>query len=320
MGNSGECIIDLHHTVGERIDQNLVLAASNARNTLPSTTHPSWLTRVSKWVKLRFMDDILADIAHFTGRETWLHRIPRYHIYQPMFYRTTVWVHTLRVCWIVDVLKQRLTERFGQIYDHDRALRLALVHDDIEIIVGDVQAGNKAKMSPEQLKALDTQEREAIDELTKRCPKCVGDFYYRDLLREAHAKKTIESHVVQLADKFDAFGEALHEIYAGNLRFATNVVNAYGTITTPPVFYTQYFRNFARKHPSLAFLFSENPLFQVPDLTTDWHAIAANGRPHTRMSITSPSDCSVYQLWRAILLVRGGEEEILRLTQQRERP
>jgi hypothetical protein len=254
------------------------------------------------------------ELKEFPGRETGLRKITRYHIYHPMFYRTNDWSHARHVHWIV-----RFLGRFAT-FDQIRAEAMALVHDDAELLIGDEQAGNKAKMEPEQLAAIESKEREAIDALAKRFPATLGGYPYRGLLLEAIGRKSPEAQLVQFADKFDAFGEALHEITAGNLRFATNVITEYGTITIPPAFYAGYFERFAAKYPDLAFLTEGSG--KTLDLETcasaDWKTLATQGTLHNRKSLAQPTILQPYNLWKEILLTHADEEEIKNLITRSE--
>ena len=262
------------------------------------------------------MEPTLVDeLRTFDGREEALKAIPRYHIYHPMFHRTTDAIHAKRVGRITRFFSPIVAPHFAS-FDQTYAEAMALVHDDAEILTGDPQAGNKAKMPLAELAALEADEDAAIDELAKRFPKTLGGFLYYDLLRAVRARLSPEAQLVQFADKFDAFGESLHEITAGNLRFATPVTTEYGALDIPPSFYVEYFSGFAAKYPKLAFL-TQGPEQQL-DLTacaaTDWLERAKNGRPHTADSLTEPSGLQPYDLWMRILLEDQDAAEIERLT------
>ena len=63
----------------------------------------------------------------------------------------------------------------------------------------------------------------------------IEKYVYKDLLFESAEHSTLESMIVSYADKYDAYGEAVHEIFAGNHYFTTHVINEYGKIPTPRI-------------------------------------------------------------------------------------
>ncbi len=168
--------------------------------------------------------------AAFPGREAALRNITRYSLYRVMFYRTNLFTHSKRVAWIAREIGRHAERVFGASFNSERAVITALVHDDHEIIMGDVQRGNKNKMNAEQKAELQKIEERAIETIVKQYPQRVGPYRYRDLIWSAHHLDCLEAQVVEFADKFDAFGEALHEVFGGNTTFTENVTNEYGTI------------------------------------------------------------------------------------------
>lgn len=66
-----------------------------------------------------------------------------------MMYRTNLYTHSYRVAAIVHALNPFAEKVFGKAYDERKAEILALVHDDAEIVFGDVQLGNKSRMTAE---------------------------------------------------------------------------------------------------------------------------------------------------------------------------
>jgi hypothetical protein len=86
----------------------------------------------------------------FTGREEALRNITRWSIQPVMFYRSNLFTHAKRVHGAVCAATPPARTLLPG-FDARRAEILACMHDDIEIIIGDIQAGNKLKMSKEQL-------------------------------------------------------------------------------------------------------------------------------------------------------------------------
>jgi len=258
---------------------------------------------------------LLAELADFPGREEALRAIPRFHIYRRMFYRSHDAIHAHHVRWMVRFLAP-LVRRHVPTLDQTRAEAIALVHDDPEIITGDAQAGNKAKMSLAELVILKQQERRAIDVLAQRFPTTVAGFSYRELLlANAEREKCPEVHLVQFADKLDAYGEALHEMLAGNTTFAELLTTEYGDLPLPTELCHAFFRRFASAYPDLAFLTTGPDA--VLDLDgcadVDWLTRARPSVPHTRETLRQPTGVQPYDLWKRMILASADEEEIRRL-------
>ncbi|MBI3032017.1 HD domain-containing protein [Candidatus Woesearchaeota archaeon] len=226
----------------------------------------------------------------FTGRSDALQSIKRFAICNPMFYRTDLLMHSQRVSWIVETLLPFANNVFSN-FDGEKARTLALVHDDAEIITGDIQLYYKLKMTPEQLRQYEQNEDKAIDELSMRYPKTVNNYNYQSLLLHALHKDCIEAQLVSLADKLDAFGESLHEIYAGNNQFK------HSTLT-----YIKLLSEFGSKFPQLKPLFTiKYPALQNP-LSLNVLAIIKQGQPHTLQTIQQNTGVPHYEYWKQITI------------------
>lgn len=255
-----------------------------------------------------------SELSSFPGREAALRKITRYSIMARMIYRTTLWTHARRVAKIVTAISPLIKTYYPE-FDEVRARAIALVHDDPEMITGDVQAGNKSKMSRDELAELERLERAAVEELSHRFPERLGGYVYRDLLLSNIDRKDLEAQAVQFADKLDAFGEALHEIFSGNRVFATEPETKYGRIVLPFVLYSNYFGWFAVKFPRLAFL-TEGPERVIelqPD--TDWMEIALEGGLQSHESLREPTGNQIYDYWKSLVV---DEEESYLLTTEVE--
>lgn len=254
----------------------------------------------------------------FALRESELKKVTRYNIYATMFYRTNLVIHSHRVSWIIRELNPYAEQVFGKNYDPVKAEIMGLVHDDAEIVMGDIQAGYKYKMSVQQLSEVDKLEENAIDILAQKFPRQVGNYPYRQLLQESFDHSSLESQVMQFADKFDALGEALHEVYAGNRCFMTNIKNEYGLIDLPVVYYYRYFSKFFDKFPAMA------PLLKT---SADWFKhlpeqnflnIVEEGIPHTADSIKKPKNFLPYDLWIGANLKYADPEQLAKLYHLKE--
>ncbi len=262
--------------------------------------------------------EILKILNYFKGREGDLKQITRFSLYKVMFYRTNLWNHSRRVSWLVEEMKPYARAVFQEAYDPDKAYALALVHDDAEILTGDVQAGNKSKMSVAELAAIDEQEHEAIETLAERFPPKVGPYLYKDLLTDALTKESLEAQVVMLVDKLDAFGETLHEIFAGNQCFVTNVVNHYGTIPLPSDYYITYLSTVTQRYPALEQLFHQRSwLFAQPE-TCDFKAVCQHAKLHTEQSIQQETGYPHYDGWKRVILTHGTPPELAELYTRKE--
>lgn len=249
-------------------------------------------------------------------RESRLKEIYRYNLFEVLFYRSNDWMHEHRVFWITEELAQLLSPHTS--FDAEKARTLALVHDDAEILTGDVQAGHKAQMTAEELAAVDRAEEEAIERLTETYPKEVNGYSYRQLLTEALKKDTFESQLVSYADKFDAYGEGMHELLAGNI-----------TLLTSFAFYTRFFSQVKTRLPLLVpaldgagkspFIY---PFIQSPlpgNQVTIEHYRSFSGKPHTEETLAIDTvRFPFYDAWKKVVLNRGGEEGKDWLLTQRE--
>lgn len=231
----------------------------------------------------------------FPDRETKLRAITRYSLYPVMFYRTNLWTHSKRVAWITETIAPS-AQKVWPNFDLEKAIIMALCHDDQEIIMGDIQAGNKAKMSAEQLAEVAKIEAEAIDRIAAQFPEKIGNYTYKDLLTEIAEIKTPESIVVKYADKMDGFGEGLHEIFSSNPHFNTNVINEYGVIPTPREYYLHYFENFTKNFPT----------------SSVWL------QPTEGIFMNTTQLDSIYNSWKELTLSQNDAEEIANLSTQKE--
>ena len=238
----------------------------------------------------------------FNGREEKLREIIRFNMkrFTPMFYRTNLFFHAQRVYLLVeDMLPSVLPVYDGEL-DPEKALTLTLVHDDAEIITGDVQLYHKDRMTPEELAKIDEQEAEAIEELARSWPQEINGFSYKGLLYHALKKDCLEAQVVSYADKVDAFCECLHELHAGNKLFIGPAIN-----------YIKIIKAFPDKFPSLAkMLPTKHPLLVLPD-ELDIGEIVENGGIHSQESIGRKTGLPYYDRWKELTIRYIGVEPLI---------
>ncbi|HVV15323.1 MAG TPA: YfbR-like 5'-deoxynucleotidase [Candidatus Paceibacterota bacterium] len=262
------------------------------------------------------VSDLLAELSLFPGREDGLRKIKRYSNEKVAFYRSSDFSHSKRVAWLVYSLIPLLSE-VDKTFDIGRAVAMALVHDDAELITGDHQAGNKSKMTKEQLAAIADEEREAIAALAKRYPKTLGGYVYQDLVQDLADLKNSEAHFVKYFDRFDALGETYHELFAGNVVWTQNVVNEWGIIPTPFMYYYDRLPPMVEKYPILTALKGKHVFFDVPE-AREWESFVLTRQPHTKDSILASTGHRQYDAWRSVVIDSADQEEIANLYSQQE--
>ena len=238
----------------------------------------------------------------FDRREEELRRIKRYihPITRIMYYRTNDLIHSRRVLWHLERALDDILEVFPD-FSIEFARTLALVHDDVEIITGDVQLYDKEHMSEEELSELVEQERGAIPILVDRYSTVINGFSYEELLLTAKGKDRLESQLVSFFDKFDAGGEAWHEVCAGNrmfLRPAGGFIGEGG--------YVRRLREFPDKYPNLIPFFERFPDY-LPE-SFDFVSLIDKGKLHTEESLSENSGYSPYERWKKTVIEREGTE------------
>ena len=246
------------------------------------------------------------------NREEKLRAIKRYSMTEVFFYRSSLWHHSLRVMFIVDVLAEISKEIFEG-FDTQKASILALVHDDAEMITGDVQLGHKQIMTGEQLAEVERNEMAAIEVLSGEFPEMIEGYKYQQLLLHALHKDCIEAQLVSYADKVDAYSEAMHEVLGGNISGLRSVIGYVDTI-----------RSIKQKYVLLAPLFERKdmPLLNI-GLRTDmrrvhWKNYTHLNKPYTSESITIETEFSFYNTWKDLVLKNLGQEGMQILTEQVE--
>jgi hypothetical protein len=172
-------------------------------------------------------------------------------------------------------------------------------------------------MTQEQLKMLEQEEREALRTLAKRFPSTIGGFSYQGLLEEIIDLPIPEAQVAKFLDRFDAQGEAWHDLYAGNVTLTRAIVNDYGVNALPHEFYHAMLPSMLAKYPYMQRLAGTHPFFMVPELR-DWQTIVQQHTPYTRASLDQPVGHGQYEAWRQVVLDSGDSEEIENLYTQRE--
>lgn len=243
------------------------------------------------------------DTSRFIGRHKTLEHIARYGKFPTMLYRTNLWTHAHRMMWMVEAVANTIRHVYPH-FNTELARTMAYVHDDIEMIIGDIMYGTKLNMTKEQIKALKEKELAAVEVLAATYPKTLNGYSYADLMtRYEHLREDdLEAQVVKYIDKFDAVGESTHELLAGNTTF----LSGFSTETLPPLTSLMpFFNTVYDTFPLLKPLSGIHPLFELvtlPDVTS----MVTHGAPHTSESIKQNTGYRPYDTWKHIVLTYGG--------------
>lgn len=251
-------------------------------------------------------------------RNTGLSHIERWHKYETVFYRQNVYSHKEILKLLVRELNPIARRVFGMDFDTDYALALAEIHDDPEMLTGDIPQTYKDAMSIEEKISLDHKELAACYALAERYGGLsIKGFDYLSLSIAYIKMEDIEAHFVNLLDKIASVWESFLEVRAGNKGFD-------GSGASPPEPYPTI--NCLKKVEKIASNFNLHDFFSYghPALEVPFHLTEADikttierGRPHTRRSIREPTEIRSYDTWRQIVIA-GGYETIL-ITQKEGR-
>ncbi len=246
------------------------------------------------------------NLTGFEAREVKLKAILRYvdqHTHT-MFYRTNDWLHSWRVlAHLESIIPLALDVYPG--FSPEFARRIAITHDDPEIVTGDVQLYRKEQMTEGEQRVLQEREAAAVEQLCARFPFSIDAYPYQELLIAAKEKKSLEAQIVSYCDKFDGFGEALHEVFAGNRCFLRPVEG-----TNKDWGYIGRLGEFQKKYPTLQELLSlAHPMFAPPRI--DFEPIVAVGNPHTAVSVVTPTGYAPYDCWKANVIRSEGIHSLI---------
>ena len=228
-------------------------------------------------------------------RELRLKEIYRFNMFETLMYRSNLWMHTHRVLWLLEEIIP-IAQKY-LIFDAEKARIFALVHDDAEMITGDVQAGHKARMTKEELRKIELAEEEALENLAEKYPKTIHGYVYKDLLLNSAKKDCIEAQLVSYVDKIDAQCESLHEVLAGNVTLLRSVM-----------FYVNTLILFPKKFPDLAPLLTsrESSLTYLTDVVSPERVenkrYVQFGKPWRKESLQVDTDFPFYNTWRRIVI------------------
>lgn len=246
----------------------------------------------------------------WVNREDDLKKVERYHTLQVMFYRTNLLTHSLRVQGILQKLIPEVMTVYPN-FNPELAILISKFHDDQEMVNGDVPLQMKLLMNGSELHRLKQGDIAAAEYLS-RCygnPQ-IGKYRYLDLLMHAILKDCPEAQLHSFADKLDGYGEAIHEVLAGNMGFLEAVIN----------YIAKTFSDLSGHYPLIKVAFDPSvkffhfpvvdlkPYFQYGNLGAFFHT------PETIME--NKTGILHYELWKEVTLSLPGGMELL--TEQKE--
>jgi 5'-deoxynucleotidase YfbR-like HD superfamily hydrolase len=251
------------------------------------------------------------DFSEFPlSREEKLKQIYRFHMFEKFYYRANIWMHTHRVLWLLESVLPVVRKHLS--IDEEKARVLALVHDDTEIITGDIPSAEKAKLSGDKLKQLNDVEEKAAEELAKTYPQTIHGYYYKELLLNALRKDCPEAQIVSYLDKIDAQCESVHEVFAGNLSLLHSVM-----------YYSVNLSMFPKKFPDLISLFEDpaSPItymhyINFPHRDAEKKYFDFLNKPHTSELVKKETLLPFYNEWKKIVMEK--EDGMAWLTEQKE--
>lgn len=147
-------------------------------------------------------------------RENELKKILRYIDYtKSMYYQTNLVIHSHRVHEITKYLLKYLKH---ENLNEQLALNFALIHDDEEILTGDILSYKKDEFTKQQKLDYEKQCQIAKQQIISQYKNELNHTYEQTLNINKNSK---EYALIKFADKIDAHGEVCHEILAGNSEF-----------------------------------------------------------------------------------------------------
>ena len=246
-------------------------------------------------------------LKNLLGREEDLSKIKRYfhENFPVMFYRTNDLIHSRRVLWHLEEAIPNILSVYGTGFETEFARTLALVHDDVEILTGDIQLHEKEKMNKGELELLAKNETESLPRIIEKYGSTANGFDYAELLTAAKEKTRLEAQFVSFFDKFDGAGESWHEVWAGNSHFLVPAGGRDGQNGG----YVRRLREFPIKYPDMARFFEQYPSYLPTPF--NFKLAAEHGKPHTKVSLHEDSGYPPYERWKSAIIKREGNNLLL---------
>lgn len=134
-------------------------------------------------------------------------------------------------------------DKFGNKIDYKTLAHIGLLHDSMEVFVGDILSGVK-KYNDEMKKAVKAVEEGMYkDKVEKLIPKSWRDDYKKYLLDPKSLG--IEGRILAGADLISALFECIDEIQLGNTRFNSKLLEVSKSLTKIDLQSVQYFLKYS---------------------------------------------------------------------------
>ncbi len=246
------------------------------------------------------MDFSPITLEGFSGRAKELAAITRFsdptlNMFPVMFYRTNDFIHSQRVLWHLEDMMPDIVEVYPA-FRVNYGRTLGFMHDDCEIRTGDPSLHSKEQMTLEEASLLAQREEDAVAWMVGRYGPVANGFSYADLLLDAKSKASLEAQFVSFCDKFDGFGEACHEVWAGNMSFALPAGGRNGSSGG----YVRRLNDFVDRYPLMRPFFAAFPHY----LPGPFDFRAVEGSPHTKQSLFAPTGYAPYDRWKSTVIAR----------------
>lgn len=135
-----------------------------------------------------------------------------------MYYRTNVSIHVQRMKVIAKEIAEILQKEWISI-DIEHLLNLVEVHDDEEIITGDLVSPKKSAFTQAEKEAFEEKCNKAQIEIIKEFWNLFEGELYEKLVKEEKEGSSLYFFILKYIDKLEANMEVCHEIFAGNQEF-----------------------------------------------------------------------------------------------------
>lgn len=237
-------------------------------------------------------------------RLLFLEKEKRFQRKKTMFYRSNLLLHSERIGYILEEYLPTAELTFGKDFQIPFARAIAKVFDDFEIDMGEINPKERVFLEINDT-ILEDRRKAAERELVKTANGLTIDgINYGTILAMARKRNILEAQLVHWCDGLNGFGEALHEVYAGNNSLFLEPVQSY----------IQKLRAFPEKNPKLANLFvSQEQYFTIPEFEMPLYP-----HFHSRTSIQKETGYAPYDFWKKAILKHGGEKGLSSLIQQKE--
>ena len=218
--------------------------------------------------------------------------VKRYGDEKEMIHRPDLWAHIRRVAYLSEIIGRYLNGFDHSPFNIDlkKTFNMGYHHDDSEFILPDINSQVKSKLSKEQEDKLKEQEGATIKALAilfygykQNSPEYEK---YLSLHKEYEDKQTLEAKIVNIADKWDAVGEILHDIRCGNKKFVKLMD-----------FSANRFKIFAFSCHTFWDILEKSPVFEFDKIPTSKEA--TNLPTISINDLKKPSDVAKTMSWEA---------------------